>query len=55
MTKENKAVIFLGTCLLILTCVCFSRGKNTLGVCYIIGAFGCGIMLYAGNRKKHDK
>lgn len=57
MTSGNKAVTFLGTGLLIISCLNFNRGENALGICFLIGAFGCGIMLYADteSRKKHNK
>lgn len=57
MTSMDKAVLFLGAGLLILSYISVKRGQGTLGICWLIGASGCGVMLYAshGGRKNHNK
>jgi hypothetical protein len=50
-TTGDRAVLFLAAGLLILAYMSMKRGQNTIGVLWIIGAFGCGVMLYASRGK----
>jgi hypothetical protein len=49
MTGGEKSILFLGAGFLILSCIAFKRGQSSLSVCWLIGAFGCAVMLYAGH------
>jgi hypothetical protein len=56
ITSGDKAVLFLAAGLLVLAAINFKHGQNTLGVCWTVGVFGCGVMLYAshGGGQNHN-
>lgn len=50
LTQFDKANLFLGAGFLILAVISIKSGKAKTGVCFLIGAFGCGVMFYAAHK-----
>lgn len=49
LSSNDKALLFFAAGLFALAVLNFKQGRNTPGVCWLIGAFGCAVMFYAAH------